>query len=758
MKKRLIVFLLVVLMVVSLFACAKPSAPDAAESPAVSEPAAQASSPADEIAAASTPEALRALIAAYQANGDNDSVYQAAIKLIELSPSDTQSYQDAIAALLGSISGDYEEIQRLVTLALTNAPDGATDFSAWANAQNQTFSYTVPFFGDYASEAEINTVGITPGNLTNEDALTASFLRNGLLTTQGNWVYFMLPNADYYVYKMRLDGTGFTNVGDARGDNLNVVGDWLYYKNLNDQDMVYRIRTDGTQKEKLQFNKAVMMAVTKDAVFYTDNALYCAKLDGSEPIKLMDGTFAHMSLYDGWIYYCTGGDRSEFCRIPAEGGEPQKICDGWITQYSIQDGWLYYLNNTDQKAVVRMRLDGSESSEIYRSDFIVNACGVTADKLVVSLCKVNDDRGKPYPTDLAVVDLASGKVLHELEMYAPSFNTAGDKAYFLDESNNWHVLNLTSGAVEVIETPVMPSSATSETPVSDESGNSAANLQAGVDSLGTGLVARADTTLYFANPKDNGRFCTVESKEDGGLSKFLDTYASAINVTSDAIYFCDTSDQNSIYSVSPSGENLKKIVGGPCYDLSCLGEWLFYRTADGIYQVSANEGEPVLLQSGQFRCVYAFDGFVYYLEDNDGGAFWRTAIDGSGTQKLLPDHRTMFYSIQSDHLYCLIDAGNSVDVVCMRLDGTEQTTIYSAQAKIDAISTNENYLLILKDASDGKHKMILVCSLDGKNEMKTIDDLLYSAAWCFGSDVYYITEQGLTRQNLDSGDTMLVVQ
>ncbi len=79
-------------------------------------------------------------------------------------------------------------------------------------------------------------------------------------------------------------------------------------------------------------------------------------------------------------------NRSEFCRIPAEGGEPQKICDGWIMQYSLQDGWLY-LVGSEQEAIIRMRPDGSESSEIYRSDFVINACAVTADKLVVSLCK-----------------------------------------------------------------------------------------------------------------------------------------------------------------------------------------------------------------------------------------------------------------------------------------------------------------------------------------------------------------------------------
>ncbi|MEN6417665.1 MAG: DUF5050 domain-containing protein, partial [Clostridiaceae bacterium] len=605
-------------------------------------------------------------------------------------------------------------------------------------------------------EAEINLVGSTPGNLTSEAALNETFLRNGLFTTQGSWIYFMLPNADYYVYKVRLDGTGFTSVGDARGSCLNVVGDWLYYKNLNDQDMAYRIRTDGTQMEKLQFNKADNLAVTKDWFYYTDESLFRAKTDGSEPERLLDGNYAHMSYCDDWVYYNTTGGNVEFMRIPAEGGEPQKLLDGWMLHYDIRDGWLYCLVNLDQKAVVRMRPDGSEKTELYRSEYVISSFDVSTDKLIVSLCKQNDDRGKPYPSDVVISDLTSGAVLHELKLYAPGFNIAGDNAYFLDEEYNWKVLHLASGTVETIESPVAVSPAASEQPVSGESGNSAANLQACMEGLSTGLIARAGTTLYFANPKDNGRFCMSENNGDSGFSKFVETCAASINATSNAVYYLDTSDNNSIYSASPKGENPQKIVTGPCYDLSCIGSWLFYHTAEGVFKVPASGGEPALLVSGQYCCVYAFDGFVYYVEDNPGGGFWRVSINGGEPQPLLTDYHALFYTIQEDTVYCLIDAGNSVDIVRMKFDGSKQETIYSSMEKLSAINASETYLLIVKAAEDGKHSMILVQSLDGKETIKTINDLSVPAVWCFGNDAYYITDQGLARQNLDSGDLVFI--
>jgi hypothetical protein len=726
---------------------------------ATSEPVREPLSSAQEIESANTSNELRALIETYQANDEFDNLVLAARKLIELDPSDTQAYEDAIAALLETISGDYQEIENLITLGIQNAPDDAADFVHWAAEQNQTFSFNIPFVSDYTSESEINTVGSTPGNITNQDFLTELW-QNGLLTTQGDWIYLMLPSKDYYVYKMRTDGTGFTKVGDARGDNLNVVGDWLYYKNLNDAGQPYRIRTDGTQKEGPLFNKAVMMSVTKDWIYYSDYGLYKIRTDGSEMVPLLSGSFEIMALTDGWIYYCTGGDNSEFYRVSTEGGDPQKLLDGWMYHYSISDGWIYYLINYDQKAIYRMRTDGSESSEIYRNDYMISSFGVFDDKLVVSVCTENDERGKPYPTEVVVIDIASDALLQSLKQYAPTIYVAGDSAYYYDESYIWHSLNVSTGTEMMVgaSSPVAQPELEPETaqPAQSVTGNTSANLFLSSEEAGAGLAARDGKTLFFGNPSDNNRLYSATQNGDSNLKKMLDTSVAFINVAGNTVYYCDTKDDYSIWSIGTDGQNQKKLSNGHCEDLSYADGWLYYHTSSGIYKMPASGGDPTELVSGKMRHVYASDGWLYYIEDHDIGGLWRIPVDGGDAQPLLTDHPAKYYAIQDNLIYCMIDGGDSVDVIRMNLDGSNQSEVFSAQEKLDAINISGNRLLVLKNSKDGTHKMILIWDLDKNVAETTIEDLTLSCALCFGSDVYYITDSGLVRQNLDSGERVSI--
>lgn len=451
MKKSLIAILIVLILLLSFTACGKADVASPAASPSNDSndvlPLLDTTSSA--IDSANTAEELRTLIQTYQASGDQESTYRAAKKLIALEPTDTQAYQDAIAALLGSISSDYDEIQQLLMLGIQNAPEGAERLAQWANEQNQTFSYTVPFFSDYASESEINLVGTTAGNLTNLEHPSADLWLYGLMTRQGSWVYFALPSDDYSIYKMRTDGTGIKKIADARGDSINVVGDWLYYRNLSDERKPYRIRTDGTNKEGPVFNGAGDMVVTKDWIYYLSGGIYKTLPDTGETVTLVDGQNASMSVYDGWVYYCTGGNNSEFCRISIDGSEPQKLLDGWMQHYDMSDGWIYYQINSNGDSVWRMRPDGSEQTEVYLSENSLTTFAVIKDQLVVSIATEVDDRGKPVPTELRVVDVATGTVRQTQKASTGMIFVANDTVFYT-ENGVWQMWNLSSGAIGAI--------------------------------------------------------------------------------------------------------------------------------------------------------------------------------------------------------------------------------------------------------------------------------------------------------------------
>ncbi len=764
MKRIIAVFLVILFALSSFAACGRG---DAAVSASVSSapsdsPVPLPATPEKAVAAAATADEARALMSAYQASGDYKSAYLAAKKLIELDPANTQSYEDAITALLGSISGDYQEIQNLIALGIQNAPDGAADFVHWANAQNQTFSFTVPFVSDYQSADEINSVGISPGNLVNQDVLPIDFWRNGLLTTQGDWIYLMLPTEDFYVYKMRLDGTGLTAVGDARGDNLNVIGDWLYYKNLNDADMPYRIRTDGTQKEGPLFNRSEQLAVTRDDYFFNDRSLYRSKTDLSETVTLAPDGCQLMTYYDGWIYYCTSGTHSAFCRVSKDGGQPQKLLDDWMWHYDMMDGWIYYLDKSNQFAVQRMQADGSEQSIVYQSDAIMNSFGLADGKIVVSLCRVNDDRGKPYPTDLIVVDPATGAVTQTLKTFSTSIYTAKDHVFYYDENYVWHTLDLSTGETGVISPTPIQVGTVENTPPEQQGpgvvGNTSANLAVAVDGLGAGLFAQGDGSIYFANPFDGGRLYSSAQNGGDAPKKLLDTSVANISVVGSTIYYSDTKDNYAICSVDIDGKNQKKLSKGRFDDLSYCDDWLYFRSADSIQRSAKEGGESFLLLKGKMRNVYAAGGWVYYIENHEIGGLWRVPADGGEAQPLQTDFPAKIFAIEDGLLYLLVDGGDSVDVLRMNLDGSDQKEIFSLNEKIHAINISSGRPIIVKDGEDGAPFMALILDPNQFGVQMKVNGLTQPAAWCFGPYLYYITDGGFTRLNIDTEEWNIIAK
>ena len=496
MKKRLIDILIILILLLSLTACGKADVASPAESPSnvSNDVLPLLVTTSSEIDSANTAEELRALIQTYQDSGDHESAYLAAKKLIDLEPTDTQAYQDAIAALLGSISSDYDEIQELLMLGIENVPEGAERFAQWVNEQDQTFSFTVPFFSDYASESEINLVGTTAGNLTNLEHPSADLWLYGLMTRQGSWVYFALPSDDYSIYKMRTDGTGIKKLADARGDSINVVGDWLYYPNLSDERKPYRIRTDGTNKEGPLFNGAGDMVVTKDWIYCLSGGIYKTLPETGETILLVDGQNASMSVYEGWIYYCTGGNNSEFCRISIDGGEPQKLLDGWMIHYDMSDGWIYYQINSNGDSVWRMRPDGSEQTEVYLSENSLTTFAVKKDQLVVSVATEVDDRGKPVPTDLRLIDVDTGAVRRTRKASTGSIFVANDTVFYT-EDGVWQMWNLSTGSAGAIAY----SNATKETSIIDKAEVSLTTLGFELDpKLGMYCYSNDETKSYVS--------------------------------------------------------------------------------------------------------------------------------------------------------------------------------------------------------------------------------------------------------------------
>jgi len=286
-------------------------------------------------------------------------------------------------------------------------------------------------------------------------------------------------------------------------------------------------------------------------------------------------------------------------------------------------------------------------------------------------------------------------------------------------------------------------------------GNTCANLFMAEDNYGGGFFAVQGEWSYFGNP---GLKCLYRAKTlDGSdLQALCEGNATFLNPVGDTIYYCDMSDDSSICSVGTDGQNQQKLADGHCEDLSYADGWLYYCAPGGICKLTVDGGEPTELLSGQFCDVYAYGSWVYYIDGPDAGGISRVRVEGGEPQSLMTEYTAFFYAIQDDQIYCLIDAGESTDVLRMNLDGTDAETVYSSDGKIETINVSGNRLFIATPAQGVTRASIVVWNMETNAVERTIDDLAAPVVSCFGSDIYYFTDASIIRLDLDSGEQIMM--
>jgi len=329
----------------------------------------------------------------------------------------------------------------------------------------------------------------------------------------------------------------------------------------------------------------------------------------------------------------------------------------------------------------------------------------------------------------------------------------------LDQDMAWQSLNLVTG--ETVDMETEPEAAETASEFSDETdagstaGSACGNLFMGLEGTGGGFIVETEDSIFFGNSYDEGLLYRAVRSDGSDLQKLTDDRVAYLNVVGDAVYYCDTGDDYSVCSVGTDGQNQQKLADGHCEDLSYLDGWLYYYTADGIFKLPAEGGEPTELLSGQFCCVYACDGWVYYI-DNEAGELCRIPVEGGESESLLTDDPIRSYAIEDGCIYSLIGTGDSSSVILTKMDGSSRTTIYSQEDPIDAINVSQNRLFILCSPDVGSGNTLAIWDMETDAFERTIDALNEPVAWCFGSDVFYFTEDGVVRLNLDSGEQIMM--
>lgn len=428
----------------SLLACTP--AADAAEPAVGAETAAPA--PSDPVEAAATADELNALIEQYQAAGDFDGVYRAALKLTDLEPQNADAYLTAAGALLAVNEKNEQEMKRILALGLTNAPESAEAITSWQD-ENGLGAARTEFVPDYTSADQINAVGITAGNLTNA-MKRDNFWISGLVTSQAGWVYFSRVDKDYALYKMRADGSELQALSNVRATSINVVGDWLYFCNFDDFKCPYRMRTDGSGLEKLADFSCAFLSVEGDWIYCdasTEEYFHLCKIktDGSEETVLFDGPIIICCVYDGYVYFnIKSMDAGGFMRIATDGTGKQQLLPDMISFYCIANDRIYFVDKNNPTMVKSMNLDGSDVIDVFQSNDSVIALNISGNYLLVAKGVSSDNDGYTLSRAVQIVSLDTGKVVREWETATEPL-CAAEGLFFLIENQEtmaWTCIDL----------------------------------------------------------------------------------------------------------------------------------------------------------------------------------------------------------------------------------------------------------------------------------------------------------------------------
>lgn len=346
---------------------------------------------------------LRSQLIQHKAEKNYELVYEDALKIIELGTEDTEIYLDAATALLEMSKAYYAEIDRLLLLGAEKT-EGVQVLAAWATENQPKISLVIPFASDYISEEQINFTGTTAGNLTNAAKYANNWWQGGLLIWQADWVYFVQPNENFAIYKVRTDNSGLQRVGEAYGHSLNVTGDWIYYLNIQDGDKPYKMRTDGSMNTKISEDECGFLSVSGDWLYFGQECLYKMRNDGSEKTALTESLPIFPCVVGDWVYYSEKSEAGGLWRVSTNGGAPQQVAPGFVQTYCILDDWIYYVDQNQWTNFWRVKTDGTGAEVVFQFDSRIASFNVSENMIYLSVEVKEEHDGFAAGTRIVALD------------------------------------------------------------------------------------------------------------------------------------------------------------------------------------------------------------------------------------------------------------------------------------------------------------------------------------------------------------------
>ena len=220
---------------------------------------------------------------------------------------------------------------------------------------------------------------------TNSDAASATdeirgntignAMNRGVITTQGEWVYYVNWSENQNLYKMLKDGSERTKLNDDKCSDINLLDDWIYYRNESDDKYsIYRIHKDGTGRQKLNDDGGYLVSVVDGWIYYyVKFSVKRMRINGSDVETIAKSNYRYC-VTNGWLY-CTDSETGGLCRISLDDGKKQNVINNsgdWninFTRFIVYGDWLFFTRHEGlNDKLYRVRSNGGDIKELSDDD------------------------------------------------------------------------------------------------------------------------------------------------------------------------------------------------------------------------------------------------------------------------------------------------------------------------------------------------------------------------------------------------------
>lgn len=228
-----------------------------------------------------------------------------------------------------------------------HSPGGAGDANVITDDTNQDDTQPgdvtepdaqTPVISDNVSldKTETYTQGNTQGNLDS----------GGYITFDGDWYYYR-SNDGGCIFKMRKDGSDVTRLTYDSGSYISVVDGYVYYYSSGVESCIKRVNTEGEDMSILHKGSIEDMRIVNDRIYYKDGLdglhLYSMDLNGKNVNNENSLEKTYSWVTDGtYIYYANQNENGNLYRVKMDGSDPVCLLDHQIEGMTIAGNLLYF--------------------------------------------------------------------------------------------------------------------------------------------------------------------------------------------------------------------------------------------------------------------------------------------------------------------------------------------------------------------------------------------------------------------------------